>query len=45
MRLNKEYMGTIALSPDTDVTAGATYSARLIQELVLKAFDHLRGGM
>lgn len=22
MRLNKEYMGTIALSPDTDVTAG-----------------------
>lgn len=30
---------------NTDVTAGATYSARLIQELVLKAFDHLRGGM
>ena len=22
MRLNKEYMGTIALSPETDVTAG-----------------------
>lgn len=30
---------------NTDVTAGATYSARLIQELVLKAFNHLRGGM